>query len=236
MYIPGSSRGHIKHSWLDTYHTFSFGDYYEPARVHFGALRVLNEDTVAPGKGFGTHPHDNMEIITIPLRGALAHKDSMGSEETLGEGEVQVMTAGTGLTHSEYNASKIDPVHLLQIWVFPNKRELTPRYAQKSFSKSERKNTWQSIVAPTEKNGALMIHQNAFFYLGDFEGGLVEKYQINSAENGGFIMCLRGSIEVEGVLLKEKDACGFSEKSVYEIKMIEKSEVLLIEVPMEVMW
>lgn len=147
MYIPGISRGHVKYSWLDTYHTFSFGDYYDETRVHFGALRVLNEDTIAPGKGFGTHPHDNMEIITIPLSGALAHRDSMGSEETLGEGEVQVMTAGSGLTHSEYNASKIDSVHLLQIWVFPNKRELAPRYAQKSFDKKERHNAWQCICS-----------------------------------------------------------------------------------------
>jgi redox-sensitive bicupin YhaK (pirin superfamily) len=163
------SRGEANHGWLKSWHTFSFADYYNPSRMNFGALRVLNDDFIAPGMGFGTHPHKDMEIITIPLSGALQHKDSMGNTEIIRKGEVQIMSAGPGVRHSEFNASTNEEVTLLQIWVFPDKEGITPRYEQKDFSLVNKKNKLLPIVSPDRREGSVLINQNAYFYLGEIE-------------------------------------------------------------------
>src|SRR5512147_2030361 len=165
------SRGYVDHGWLKSYHTFSFASYYEPSRVRFGLLRVLNDDIIEGGMGFGTHPHDNMEIVTIPLEGTLAHKDSMGTKQTLKPGEIQIMAAGSGLTHSEFNNSETEQINLLQIWVFPNERDIEPRYDQKVFDTTERKNKFQTLVSPEKENGAMWINHDAYFSLADIDKG-----------------------------------------------------------------
>ncbi|MFN7160020.1 MAG: pirin family protein [Candidatus Gracilibacteria bacterium] len=235
IFIPGNSRGHANHGWLDSYHTFSFADYYDPKRVNFGALRVLNEDVIAPGMGFGTHGHDNMEIITIPLTGSLAHKDSMGNSSSIIAGEVQVMSAGTGVRHSEYNASEKDPVHLLQIWVFPRKREVAPRYDQKLFD-ADKTNTWQLLVSADETEGALMVHQDTFFSMTRMDENTYLEYKVKKEGNGVFFMLLNGKVNIGDHALEEKDAFAADDKTAYTIQALEKSQVLAIEVPMEVKW
>ena len=173
-----NTRGHANHGWLNANHSFSFANYYDPSRIQFGALRVLNDDTVAPAMGFGRHPHDNMEIVTIPLEGALEHQDSMGHKEVIQSGDIQVMSAGTGITHSEYNASKDKFVKLLQIWVFPNKQNVTPRYGQTTFRKEDRVNKLQEIVSPGPKEDGMWIHQDAWFHLGSLQKGFETKYDL----------------------------------------------------------
>ncbi len=172
------SRGYVDHGWLKTYHTFSFASYYEPSRVRFGLLRVLNDDIIEGGMGFGTHPHDNMEIVTIPLEGTLAHKDSMGTKQTLKPGEIQIMSAGSGLTHSEFNNSETERINLLQIWVFPKERDIEPRYDQKVFDTGERKNKFQTVVSTEKENGAMWINQDAYFSLADLDNGKELDYKI----------------------------------------------------------
>lgn len=227
-----ASRGHADHGWLDSYHTFSFAEYHNPERVRFGLLRVVNDDLVAPGKGFGTHPHDNMEIVSIPLNGALAHKDSTGNEKVINTGDVQIMSAGSGLYHSEYNASKTEPVSFLQIWVFPKERDITPRYEQKSFDKAERQNKLQTVVSPAKDDGALWINQDAWFSLASLEKGKSLTYSLNNKANGVFIFLLEGNAETAGEMLEKRDAIGVTGTDKIEITANENSEILVIEVPM----
>lgn len=226
------SRGYADHGWLQSFHSFSFANYHNPEKVRFGLLRVLNDDIVAPGMGFGTHPHDNMEIVTIPLKGELAHQDSTGNKEVIKAGEIQIMSAGSGLTHSEFNNSKKEFVNLFQIWVFPKEKNITPRYDQKIFDSEERKNKFQTVVSPDEKNGSLWINQDAFFTLGNFDEGNSVKYEIKKNGNGVYIMITEGSAEIDGEVLSRRDAIGLSDLSSVEIKLLAKSELLLIEVPM----
>jgi len=225
------SRGYADHGWLQSFHSFSFANYHNPEKVRFGLLRVLNDDIVAPGMGFGTHPHDNMEIVTIPLKGELAHQDSTGNKEVIKAGEVQIMSAGSGLTHSEFNNSKKEFVNLFQIWVFPKEKNITPRYDQKIFNPEERKNKFQIVVSPDEKDGALWINQDAYFTLGNFDEGNLLKYEIKKNGNGVYVMITEGSAEIDGEVLSRRDAIGLSDLSSVEIKILAKSELLIIEVP-----
>ncbi len=234
VYTAGS-RGHANHGWLDTYHTFSFANYYNPERTNFGALRVINDDIVLGGEGFGTHPHDNMEIITIPLYGALEHKDSMGHTEVIKAGEVQVMSAGTGLFHSEYNAAPDKPVNFFQIWIFPNRRGVSPRYDQKSFDFFTVKNQLIPIVSPDTEadNGGLWIHQDAWLNTGTFDQDQIIEYSVKKPGNGLYVMVIEGDFEVEGQKLSLRDGLGIRETDTVKIKALsDNSRILLIEVPM----
>lgn len=224
------SRGNANHGWLQSFHTFSFAGYHNPDRVHFGALRVLNDDTVAPGMGFGTHPHDNMEIISIPLSGDLAHKDSMGSEEVIKEGDVQIMSAGTGVAHSEYNASKEQPVKFLQIWLFPDKRNVTPRYDQYTYPTTP--NTFVPLISPDKEQDGLWIHQNAWFFMGFFDQDFEKNYTLHNHSNGVYLFVISGDIEVNGEKLTTRDAIGIWEENQFGIKAASKAQFLLMEVPM----
>ncbi len=225
------SRGHADHGWLNAHHSFSFANYYNPERIRFGTLRVLNDDIVQPGEGFGTHPHDNMEIVTIPLRGELAHKDSTGNKEVIRPNEVQIMSAGSGLTHSEFNNSKTEEINLLQIWVFPKERNIKPRYDQKVFNPEERINKIKTVVSPSDKD-ALWINQNAYFSITSLEKEKAVNYEIKSKGNGLYVFLIEGKIEIAGETLGKRDAIGLEDLKDIEIKAAEKSEVLLIEVPM----
>lgn len=227
-----NSRGLADHGWLKSYHTFSFAEYYDPERTRFGLLRVLNDDVVQPGMGFGTHPHDNMEIVSIPLKGALAHKDSMGSEHVINTGDIQIMSAGSGLMHSEYNASKTEPVNFLQIWVFPKVKNIEPGYDQKTFSAAERKNKFQVVVSPGKNGDSLWINQDAYFSLADLDSGKNIIYNIHRKGSGVYIFVLNGSIEAEGLKLGKRDAAGIEEVENINISAAENSELLVIEVPM----
>ncbi|HKI89982.1 MAG TPA: pirin family protein [Draconibacterium sp.] len=226
------TRGHADHGWLDSHHTFSFANYYNSERVHFGTLRVLNDDQVAPGKGFGTHPHDNMEIVSIPLEGDLEHKDSMGNTAVIKEGDVQVLSAGSGIFHSEYNKNANKEVKFLQIWVFPNKKNLTPRYDQISLHDIKKENTFYQILSPDKNDQGVWIHQNAWFHLGQFESGKSETYNFKSEGNGVYAFVLEGEVEIEGQLLGKRDGFGIWETNQINLKAISESRVLLMEVPM----
>lgn len=227
-----SERGHAHHGWLSTYHSFSFADWYDEKKVHFGKLRVLNDDTIGPDSGFGMHPHDNMEIVTILLKGVLEHQDSMGNKGQIRAGEVQAMSAGTGIMHSEYNPSKSEETKLFQIWVYPKEKDITPRYEQKSFQKEERDNKFQLIVSPEKHENTMWINQDAFFSLGNFEKGISENYSLKKKGNGVYLMVIEGKISVEGNALEKRDAIGISETDLIKIKADERSEILIIEVPM----
>jgi redox-sensitive bicupin YhaK (pirin superfamily) len=221
---------------LDTYHTFSFANYYDPNRIHFGALRVVNDDIVTGGEGFGTHPHDNMEIVSIPLYGDLEHKDSMGHTEVIKAGEVQVMSAGSGITHSEYNANEDRPVNFFQIWVFPDKKNVEPRYDQRAFDFIHNKNKLVQIVGPKDdqENTALWIHQNAWFSTGTFDKGTVSDYQIKKKGNGVFAMVVEGEFTVAGQKLYHRDALGIWDTDYAGITAdSDNARILLIDVPME---
>ncbi len=228
-----NERGFADHGWLKAAHSFSFAQYYDPAKVHFGLLRVLNDDIVAPGMGFGMHGHDNMEIVTIPLKGTLAHKDSLGSEGTITAGEVQIMSAGTGIRHSEFNGSTNEEVNLLQIWVFPKERNIEPRYDQKRFDTELAQNRFQLLVSPTEEEGALWINQNAVFAKGFFKSGGTYNYQIKYPGNGVYVFVIDGSIELDQQLLAQRDAAGVYDAQNFSFEVKEDSQVLVIEVPME---
>lgn len=230
--FKAGSRGHADHGWLKSYHTFSFAEYHDPERVRFGLLRVVNDDLVSPGEGFGTHPHDNMEIVSIPLKGALAHKDSTGTEKVINTGDVQIMSAGSGLNHSEYNASKTEPVSFLQIWVFPKERDITPRYEQKSFDKAERQNKLQTVVSPAKDDGALWINQDAWFSLANLEKGKSLEYTLNNKAGCVFVFLLEGKAAVAGESLERRDAIGVTGTDKVNITANENSEILVIEVPM----
>jgi len=227
------SRGFANHGWLKSYHSFSFSSYYNPERMNFGALRVFNDDLVQPAMGFGTHPHQNMEIISIPLKGALSHKDSMNNKRSIEVGEVQVMSAGTGLTHSEFNDSTTDEVNFLQLWILPEKQNVVPNYEQKQFDLTERKNNFQTVVSPQDKltEGSLGIHQQAYIHLGNFEEGKSISHKITN-EKGVYIFIIEGEVEVIGEKLHKRDALGVWDTNQIEIKSIKNSEILLVEVSM----
>lgn len=225
------SRGHANHGWLESYHTFSFAAYYDPGRMGFGALRVINDDTVQGGMGFGTHGHKDMEIISIPLEGALSHKDSEGHSSIIRKGEVQIMSAGTGIYHSEFNASATELVKFLQIWVFPEKNGLPPRYEQKLFSEKDRKNNWQLVVSPDGREGSVTIHQRAFFSLSELESGKNLSYKTYHENNGVYLLVLRGAVEVNQQVLSTKDGAAINDVKELEITAINESEILLMEVP-----
>jgi redox-sensitive bicupin YhaK (pirin superfamily) len=232
--FPKSERGTANHGWLEANFSFSFGNYYNPEMVQFGMLRVLNDDTIGAGMGFGTHPHDNMEIITIPLEGGLTHRDSLGNQETVRFGEVQVMSAGTGVQHSEMNASKEDKAKTLQLWIFPDKQDVTPRYDQKAFDLEKNLNKLVNIVSPQDDNDghALWIHQQAFLHLGVFNEGQTTVYDVKIEGNGAYVFLIEGQIEINGEMVNERDAYGVIDFDRFEIKTKAKSKILIIEVPM----
>ncbi|HET9570304.1 MAG TPA: pirin family protein [Bacteroidales bacterium] len=228
-----NSRGHANHGWLDSHHTFSFANYYNPERVHFGMLRVLNDDQVVGGEGFGQHPHDNMEIISIPLEGSIEHKDSMGNATKLTVGEIQVMSAGTGIFHSEFNP---DPVHLskfLQIWVFPAKRNTKPRYSQISLEGLAKPDTLYQIVSPNADDDGAWIGQQAWFHLGDLSKGWEGNYELKGQNTGVYVFVLEGKVNVSGQALDRRDGLGIYETKQIEIHSNEPSKILLMEVPMD---
>lgn len=233
IFHPSSERGHANFGWLDSHHSFSFGQWHNPSKMHFGALRVLNDDMVKGGAGFGSHPHDNMEIVSIPLAGALAHKDSTGTSEVINTGDVQIMSAGSGLSHSEFNASKTDAVNFLQVWVFPKKKDIKPRYDQKTFDAANRVNQWQVVVSPDEKDNAVWINQDAKFSLATIEAGKELTYTNAYKGNGVYFFVLEGKATVAETELNRRDAIGVSDTDTVTIKALDKLSVLAIEVPMQ---
>jgi redox-sensitive bicupin YhaK (pirin superfamily) len=228
-----NTRGHANHGWLDSHHTFSFANYYNPERMHFGVLRVLNDDVVAEGRGFGTHPHDNMEIISIPLDGDLQHKDSMGNTTIIRQGDIQVMSAGTGIQHSEFNANNDKPVKFLQIWIFPNKRNVTPRYDQISLKPEDRHNRLQQILSPSSEDEGVWIHQNAWFHMGKFDEGISLPYEIKRKENGVYLFVISGNVTVDETLLESRDAIGIWNTESISIKAESDAEFLIMDIPMK---
>ena len=226
------SRGDANHGWLHSKHTFSFANYYNPERMHFGALRVLNDDTVAEGMGFGTHPHDNMEIISIPLEGDLEHKDSMGNTTVIKNGDIQVMSAGTGIQHSEYNKNADKAVKFLQIWVFPNQKNVTPRYDQIPLKLEDRQNKLQQILSPNADDAGVWIHQNAWFHLGKFDKGISADYALKAKGNGVYLFNLNGTLLVNDQLVEQRDGFGIWDTDTIQIKANTDSEFLIMEVPM----
>lgn len=227
-----ASRGHANHGWLDSHHSFSFAGYHDPERIHFGALRVLNDDIVRGGMGFGKHPHNNMEIVSIPLRGALEHNDNTGRHAIIKTGDVQIMSAGTGIAHSEFNASKTEEVNFLQVWVFPKVRNIAPRYEQKSFDAAERKNRWQEVVSPTKQSDSLWINQDAWFSLGDFDKGSKAVYTLHKEGNGVYAFMIEGEVDLNEQTLGKRDGAGFSEVETVSLHANADSKILLIEVPL----
>jgi quercetin 2,3-dioxygenase len=227
-----ATRGHANHGWLDSWHTFSFAGYYNPNRIHFGALRVLNDDTVAAGKGFGTHPHDNMEIISIPLEGDLEHQDSLGNKQVIRQGDVQVMSAGTGVAHSEKNRNEDLPVRFLQIWVLPNKKDVEPRYDQKAFSDAEKHNNLVTVVSPIGEKGGVNIYQDAWFSIGRLDKGTHLTYAVKGKENGVYAFLLEGDVTINDVVMNRRDGLGVWEEKTLSISANSNAEILLMEVPM----
>lgn len=228
------TRGFADHGWLKTKHTFSFASYHDNERVHFGMLRVLNDDIVEGGMGFGTHPHDNMEIVSIPISGSLEHKDSMGHVQVIKEGEVQVMSAGTGVLHSEYNHSKTEDVNFLQIWVFPKESNIEPRYDQKIFTDADKKNKFLTVVSPDKNDSkAMWINQDAYFSLARIDAGKEIEYSVNIKGNGIYLFVIEGNITVEGKEFSKRDGIGIENTDRVIIKSNSDSYILAIEVPME---
>ena len=227
-----SERGKANFGWLDSHHSFSFGHFYDPQKMQFGALRVLNDDIVKGGQGFGEHPHDNMEIISIPLKGSLAHKDSTGTDGIIKTGNVQIMSAGTGIRHSEFNASKTDEVNFLQLWVIPKKENIKPHYEQKNFEVEGRKDKWQVVVSPDEKDGGVWINQDAVFSLALAEKDSPLTYKNKFSGNGVYLFILDGEVEVNGESLQKRDAIEISDADEFEIKAKSDAELLAVEVPM----
>jgi quercetin 2,3-dioxygenase len=228
-----NERGMADHGWLKPAHYFSFGGWQNPNKIHFGALRVLNDDWIAGCGAFPTHPHDNMEIVTIPFTGALKHKDSTGGAGVIQAGDVQIMSAGTGVQHSEANESTTEPVTLFQLWVFPKERNIAPRYDQRTFDIKEREGKWQVVVSPLEKDNALWINQDARFALANIKAGEKIYYENAFAGNGVYVVVIKGSIEIDGVKFEHRDAVGISETDHFEITVLEDAELLAVEVPME---
>jgi len=229
-----NTRGNANHGWLQSFHTFSFANYYNPERMNFGVLRVLNDDTVAAGMGFGTHPHQNMEIISIPLEGDLEHQDSMGNKTVIRNGDIQVMSAGTGVQHSEYNKNQDKEVKFLQIWVIPNKQSVAPRYDQITLKEEERHNKLQQILSPNPEDAGVWIHQNAWFHLGKFDKDFATEYHFKKQGNGLYVFVLNGDVTVNGQNLNKRDGFGIWNTDKVTIKANSEAEFLLMEVPMAV--
>jgi hypothetical protein len=229
---PANERAHVSLGWLDSYHSFSFGQYHDPKKIHFGALRVVNDDSIAGGGGFGTHPHDNMEIVTIPLEGKLAHKDSTGNEGIISKGDIQIMSAGTGIRHSEYNASSTTDAKFLQIWVFPKLKNIKPVYGQKTFDIKDRKNKWQVVVSPDAADHALNINQDARFSLVQLDAGQIVSYGTKFKGSGIYLFVIEGEVKIDDQELQKRDAIGLSATNNFDIKASKNAEVLAIEVPM----
>lgn len=228
------SRGDANHGWLHSRHTFSFANYYNPERMNFGALRVLNDDIVSGGEGFGMHPHDNMEIISIPLIGDLEHTDNMGNVAIIKKGDIQVMSAGTGVFHSEFNKNKVSDVNFLQIWVLTNKKNVTPRYDQISIKELEKENTFYQILSPDSNSQGVWIYQDAWFHLGEFKAGNSETYNFKKAGNGLYIFILEGQISVDAQILNKRDGFGVWDTDKVSINATKDARILLMEVPMNV--
>jgi len=229
-------RGKADHGWLKSFHSFSFASYYHPEKTNFGVLRVLNDDTVAPGMGFGTHPHANMEIISIPLEGELEHRDSMGTIQTIKKGDIQVMSAGSGIEHSEYNNSRVNPVKFLQIWIIPNVKNIEPRYGQISIHENEKRNKLKLLIAPqNSQKSELWIHQDVWFYLGNFDENKSINYELKNELNGVYLFVLSGRIKTQDYeLLNERDAIGIWKEKTFRFEALENnSEILLMEVPLD---
>jgi redox-sensitive bicupin YhaK (pirin superfamily) len=228
-----NTRGHADHGWLKSFHSFSFAGYYNPERMHFGVLRVLNDDCVNGGMGFGKHPHDNMEIISIPLEGDLEHRDSMGNTTVIRKGDIQVMSAGTGIHHSEYNKNENEAVKFLQIWIYPNKKNVAPRYDQVSLKMDDRKNKLQQVLSPNSDDEGVWIHQDAWFHLGTFDNGVAAKYAIKKPGNGVYAFVLKGKFNLDGIDIENRDGLGIWETEAFMLtSSAEGSEILLMEVPM----
>ncbi len=226
------TRGKANHGWLNSHHTFSFANYHNPNRMNFGVLRVLNDDIVAPGMGFDTHPHQNMEIISIPLEGDLEHKDSMGNVAIIKEGDVQVLSAGTGITHSEYNKNKDKEVKFLQIWVFPKEKNLIPRYDQISIREIAKENGFYQVLSPNKEDEGVWINQDAWFHIGKFTEGNSDEYKIKKEGNGVYAFILDGEVEINGEKLSKRDGMGVCNTDSLNVKAIKDARVLLMEVPM----
>ncbi len=226
-------RGHVSFGWLDSHHSFSFGHYHDPEKVHFGMLRVLNDDVITGGSGFGTHPHDNMEIVSIPLYGGIEHKDSTGTNAVIKQNDVQIMSAGTGIRHSEYNHYKDQETNFLQVWVFPEKRNITPRYDQKTFKPEERINRFQTVVAPDDDK-AIWINQDAWFSLANLKSAFSTSYKIKKEDNGVYIFVIEGAITVNRQSLFKRDAFGIWDVETLDITADTDAEILLIDVPMRI--
>lgn len=233
VFHPANSRGTANHGWLNANFSFSFANYFDPQKLQFGLLRVLNDDYVKPGTGFGTHPHENMEIISIPLKGEIRHQDSMGHTKVVTAGEIQVMSAGTGVEHSEFN-SAAEELNMLQIWIFPDKQGLEPRYDQKDFRKLLQPNELLNVVSPKADQGehSIYINQNAYMHLGDFQDGREIEYTVKKDGHGVYVFLIEGEAEIEENTLNKRDAMGIWNTSSFSIKFKQSSKVLLIEVPM----
>jgi redox-sensitive bicupin YhaK (pirin superfamily) len=229
-----TTRGHANHGWLDSHHSFSFANYYNPERMNFGVLRVLNDDVVQGGKGFGTHPHDNMEIISIPIEGDLEHKDSMSNLATIKEGDVQVMSAGTGIKHSEYNKNQEQAVKFLQIWMFPNKKNVVPRYDQITLDQEELKDKLYQILSPSKDDAGVWVHQNAWFSMGKLSKGWSDKYKVKAAANGLYAFVIDGSVEIAGQRLEKRDGFGIWDTEEVDIVAVTDAHILLMDVPMTI--
>jgi redox-sensitive bicupin YhaK (pirin superfamily) len=232
IYYPANQRGKNDIGWLKANFSFSFGPYYDPDKVHFGALRVLNDDIIAAGAGFGSHPHDNMEIITIPIEGALEHKDSMGNIGVIHAGEVQVMSAGSGVVHSEYNHSQTEDANTLQIWLFPKERNIKPRYDQKDFNEVLKLNELTTLISPENSEDTLWINQDATFSMGDFEAGQQINYDIKTPGNGVYIFIIEGAAKINGQALNKRDAIGVYDTSSLIIETEALTRLLIMDIPM----
>jgi hypothetical protein len=228
-----ATRGHTNHGWLDSHHTFSFSNYHNPERMHFGVLRVLNDDHVEPGMGFGTHPHNNMEIISIPLEGDLEHKDSMGNTTVIRNGDIQIMSAGSGITHSEYNKNKDKAVKFLQIWIFPKEKNVRPRYDQITLNAADRKNKLQQILSPSPDDAGVWIHQEAWFHMGTLDKGTTIDYAVKRSGNGIYAFVIKGDVKIAGQELNARDGLGVWDVNSVVITADSDSEVLLMDVPIQ---
>jgi quercetin 2,3-dioxygenase len=233
VFHTAASRGQMQFDWLNARYSFSFAQYHDPARMHFGALRVLNDDIISGGGGFPTHAHDNMEIVTIPLSGSLQHRDSTGNEGVIEAGDVQIMSAGSGIRHSEFNASATESLNLFQVWLFPKERNITPRYDQRFFEATARKDTWQVLVSPDAADGGLWINQDARFLRTDLSAGKALGYAMFRAGNGAYLMVIDGQLAVGETVLNSRDAIGIWETDGFELRANEDTRVLLIDVPMQ---
>ena len=233
IFYPADGRGKAEHGWLSSRFSFSFAEYYDSRNMNFGVLRVLNDDLIKAGKGFGTHPHDNMEILTIALEGALQHKDSMGNTSVIRPWEVQVMSAGSGILHSEFNPSVSEDAKILQIWMFPNKRNVQPRYDQQYFKPEQFDNQWVQLLSPDPEDEGVWVHQDAWVHRGVFEAGKLNEKTIQKPGNGAYVFIIEGSVEINGIRLNRRDAIGIWETESFMIKTHKKTDLLVFDVPMK---